>query len=138
MVDRFLSENSSWLVGMGVASVVMFVGSLVLIPIMVVRMRADYFIHPRSDRAALAGSHPALRWMLLGLKNLMGFVLLVLGLAMLVGPGQGILTILVSLSLLNFPGKRRLEMQLLRVPGLLSAINRLRQRAGRDPVVLPE
>ena len=138
MVDRFLSENSDWLVGMGVASAVMFVGSLVLIPVLVVRMRADYFVQPRSGRAALAGFHPAFRWMLLGLKNLLGFVLLVLGLAMLVGPGQGVLTILVSLSLLNFPGKRRLEVRMLRLPGLLAAINRLRQRAGRDPVILPD
>jgi hypothetical protein len=138
MVDRFISENSGWLVGMGVASAVMFVGSLFLIPIMVVRMRADYFMHERSGWSALAGFHPAFRWVLLGLKNLLGVVLLVLGVAMLVGPGQGVLTILLSLSLLNFPGKRRLEIQLLRVPGLLAAINRLRQRAGRGPVMLPD
>lgn len=138
MVDRFISEHSGWLVGLGVASAVMFAGSLVLIPVLVVRMRADYFIHQRSERSALAGFHPAVRWMLLGLKNLLGVVLLVLGLAMLVGPGQGVLTILVSLSLLNFPGKRRLEMQLLRLPGLLAAINRLRQRAGHAPVTLPD
>ena len=138
MVERFLSENSGWLVWMGVASAVMFVGSLVLIPILVVRMRADYFLRGRGGWERSSAAHPVLRGLVLGLKNLLGVVLLVLGVAMLVGPGQGVLTIVVALSLLNFPGKRRLEMQLLRVPGLLAAINRLRRRAGREPVRLPD
>jgi len=139
MVDRFLEENSEWLVGMGVVSAIMFVGSLVLMPMLVVRMRADYFLRGRGGAERAAGSHPVWRWVVLGLKNLLGLVLLVLGVAMLVGPGQGVLTILVSLSLLTFPGKRQLEIQLLRrLPGVLVAINRLRQRAGREPVRLPD
>lgn len=138
MWHRFFSDNGDWLVGMGVASAVMFVASLVLIPILVIRMRADYFVNVHSEASVLAGVSPTVRWLLLGLKNVLGVVVLVLGVMMLVGPGQGVLTILLSLSLLNFPGKRRLEARLLRIPGLLPTINRLRQRAGRDPVVLPE
>jgi len=138
MWERFFAGNAGWLVGLGVTSVVMFVGSLVLIPILVIRMRADYFVADRDERAAFAGRHPVLRWSLLVLKNALGVVLLGLGAAMLVGPGQGVLTILLSISLLNFPGKRRLEIRLLRLPGLLPAINRLRHRAGRGPVRLPD
>jgi len=138
MWERFFDENSEWLVWMGVASAVMFVASLVLIPILVIRMRADYFIRPPGEGAALAGRPPALRWTLLAIKNALGVVLLLLGIVMLLGPGQGVITIFLSLSLLNFPGKRRLEIKLLRLPGLLTAINRLRQRAGHEPVVLPE
>jgi hypothetical protein len=138
MWSRLISEHSGWLVSMGVASAVMFVGSLVLIPILVIRMRADYFVDDHGGRTSMAGAHPILRWAVLVLKNLLGFVLLMLGIAMLVGPGQGVLTILLSFSLLNFTGKRRLEIRLLRLPGLLPAINRVRQRAGRDPVVLPD
>jgi hypothetical protein len=138
MWNHYVTENGDWLVGMGVASAVMFVASLVFIPILVIRMRADYFVNPHIPDASLAGRHPALRWTVLVLKNLCGLVLLVLGISMLVGPGQGVLTILLSFSLLNFPGKRRLEVRLLHLPGLLPAINRLRQRAGRDPVLLPD
>jgi hypothetical protein len=138
MWDHFFADNGGWLLGMGVASAVMFVASLVLIPILVIRMRADYFVNRHSDEAALARFHPAVRWALLILKNLCGVVLLILGVSMLLGPGQGVLTILLSFSLLNFPGKRRLEIRLLRLPGLLSAINRLRSKAGREPVILPD
>jgi hypothetical protein len=116
----------------------MLVASLILLPVLVVRMRADYLISDSRAADSFAGRHPVLRWTLLILKNLLGLILLVLGLAMLVGPGQGVLTVLLSLSLLNFPGKRRLEIRLLRLPGVLSTINRLRHRAGHDPVLLPE
>jgi hypothetical protein len=138
MWERFFSDNAGWLVSMGVASAVMFVGSLLLIPVLVIRMRADYFVERHPEKPAFADAHPVLRWSFLLLKNLLGVVLLVLGIAMLVGPGQGLLTMLLSFSLLNFPGKRRLEIRLLKLPGLLPAINRVRQRAGRDPVLLPE
>lgn len=137
MWKRLFEENGGWLVGMGIASVVMFVASLVLIPVLVIRMRADYFVVERRPVPAINGIHPALRWSLLILKNCLGLLLLALGISMLVGPGQGVITILLALSLLNFPGKRRLEIRLLRLPGLLPAINRLRRRAGRDPVLLP-
>lgn len=138
MWQRLISDNTGWWVGLGMASAVMFVGSLVLIPILVIRMRADYFIDKRGGTTALAQSHPVLRWSVLVVKNVLGLLLLALGVAMLLGPGQGVLTILLSFSLLNFPGKRRLEIRLLRLPGLLSAINRVRHRAGRDPVLLPD
>lgn len=137
-MERFFDENGGWLLGMGVASAVMFVASLVVIPMLVIRMRADYFVDRESHRPALTGLHPALRWTLLIGKNALGVILLILGLSMLIGPGQGVITVLLALSLLNFPGKRRLEIRLLRLPGLLAAINRLRRRAGRDPVLLPD
>jgi len=42
-------------------------------------------------------------------KNLLGVLLFMLGLIMLVTPGQGILTLLFGLMLMNFPGKYRVE-----------------------------
>jgi hypothetical protein len=52
---------------------------------------------------------------------------------MLVLPGQGVLTLCVSLFLLDFPGKRRLERRILGYPPVLHALNRLRTRAGQPP-----
>ena len=59
------------------------------------------------------------------------------GLAMLVLPGQGVITILVGITLLNFPGKRRLELRIVRQRPVLLAINWIRARANRPPLVLP-
>jgi hypothetical protein len=138
MWERFLDDHSGLLMGLGASSAFMFVASLVIIPMLIVRIRPDYFVNPRSGEPAVEGMRPAVRWSLLVLKNVAGGILLLLGIAMLVGPGQGVITILLAFSLLNFPGKRKLEAKLLRIPGLLRTINRLRQRAGREPVVLPE
>jgi hypothetical protein len=52
---------------------------------------------------------------------------------MLFTPGQGILTILAGLLLMNFPGKYRLERWLVQRPGVLSSLNWLRTRRGKAP-----
>jgi hypothetical protein len=70
-------------------------------------------------------------------KNLLGALLVLAGLAMLVLPGQGILTILLGLAFLDLPGKRRAELWLVSRPPVLAAVNRLRLRAGREPLQLP-
>ena len=51
-------------------------------------------------------------------------------------PGQGMLTILIGLMLLDVPGKRRLERRIVGRRRILQAINRLRKRFGRPPLVL--
>lgn len=53
-------------------------------------------------------------------------------------PGQGVLTILTGLIISDFPGKRRLERRLVRVPVVLSAANQIRTRFNRPPLVLDE
>ncbi len=70
-------------------------------------------------------------------KNLLGGVLVVLGLVMLLTPGQGLLTLLIGLMLMNFPGKYRLERWLVTRPGVLRALNWLRARQGHQPLEAP-
>jgi hypothetical protein len=69
-------------------------------------------------------------------KNLLGLVLIVVGIALsLPGvPGQGLLTILIGLMLVDFPGKRSLERRLLARPRVLETLNRIRARLGRPPL----
>ena len=61
---------------------------------------------------------------------------LLAGLAMLVLPGQGLLTMLIGLLLLDFPGKRALERRVVRRPKILAFLNRMRDRRGREPLRL--
>lgn len=126
------------MVWLSVASAVMFVGSLLLIPFLCVRMGDDYFMPHRDKDETLAGRHPVLRWTGLILKNLVGLVLLLAGIAMLVLPGQGLLTMVMGIMMMNLPGKRKLELRLIRLPGVLRVINHLRARAHRPPLELPE
>ena len=127
-----------WLAGWVFSvSVLTFVGSLILIPLLVTRMRADYFVSRRPPEESLFGRHPALRVAFYLVKNLAGLILLLAGIAMLLLPGQGVLTILVGITLLNFPGKRRLELRIVRLRSVLRAINWIRARSKRPPLVLP-
>jgi hypothetical protein len=119
-------------------SALMFVGGIVLMPILVARMRSDYFLRRKPTPGTWGGRHPVIRLSILMVKNGLGVVLLIAGLAMLVLPGQGIITILVGISLLNFPGKRRLELAIVRQGPVLQAINWIRRKARRPALRLPE
>jgi len=118
------------------ASVLTFVGTLILVPWIVVRIPADYFAHGRRLGPRQDDRHPLVRKAVLVGKNLLGCVFILVGAAMLVLPGQGLLTIFVGIMLLNFPGKYRLERWLASRPPVLRSINWLRRRAGRAPMVL--
>jgi len=63
-------------------------------------------------------------------------VLLAAGIAMLVLPGQGILTMLIGISLVDFPGKRQLERKLIGQPAVLNTINKVREKFGRPPLTV--
>jgi hypothetical protein len=115
---------------------VVFVGSLLLVPWLVVRIPKDYFAKPRPPKSPFADEHPQLRWLGLILKNLLGGLLLLSGLAMLVLPGQGLLTLAIGIMLLDFPGKFRLETRIVRFGPVLKSINWLRRRAHAPPLEL--
>ena len=120
---------------LGILSAVLFVGSLIVIPILLVRLPVDYF-DERQPRVWLQGYPAVIRISTFVIKNLVGVVFVVAGIAMLVLPGQGILAILIGLSFVDFPGKRRLERSLLGRPMVLHAINSIRTRFGKPPLVI--
>lgn len=101
---------------------------------LVVRMPADSFVAPRRIDPTPAG-----RLRHLG-RNTLGCMVILLGLLLsLPGvPGQGLLTVLIGLVLVDVPGKRALELRLLRRPRLRAALDRLRRRFGRPPLQLPD
>ena len=131
----WIRENEQLRWGLGVFSIACFVLSLIAIPALIVRLPADYFAHARRTRREPA-QHPALRMTLLVTKNVMGAVLVFAGVAMLILPGQGILTILIGLFLMSFPGKRRLERGIVRQPAVHAAMNWIRKKAGVPPLEL--
>ena len=108
-----------------------------LVPIALARLPEDYLLRendPLRVRFARAG---ALGRLELVARNLAGLALLLLGLLLLVMPGQGLLTILLGLALLDVPGKRALERRLLARPGLRRAVDWMRRRRGQPPLKIP-
>ncbi|MDQ3803954.1 MAG: hypothetical protein M3416_09020 [Acidobacteriota bacterium] len=120
-------------------SVVTFVVSILVVTFVLVRLPANYF-HSSHDREFLTDRHPVLRLVGMFLKNLLGLVLVGFGIVMsLPGvPGQGVLTILLGIMLLDFPGKRALEIKLVSRPTVFHAINHLRARFSRPPLLLDQ
>jgi hypothetical protein len=121
---------------LGALSIVMAVGTLVVLPIIVARLPADYFTR---DQRPTGGRTPAMTLRLLSLvgKNLLGLVLILAGVAMLVLPGQGILMVLIGLMLMDFPGKRALERRLVQQPSVCQAINWIRAKAHQPALQMP-
>lgn len=117
--------------------VVTLVGSLALVSVVLVKLPATYF-HAEHPRDFWTERHKAIRWSGIVVKNFVGLLLVALGVLLsLPGvPGQGVLTILLGLMLLDFPGKRRLEYKLVSRPKVLYAINRLRAKFGKPPLIL--
>ncbi|MHA6965650.1 PGPGW domain-containing protein [Zobellella denitrificans] len=139
-MDRLVQifSNPALIWTLGIVSLVCFIGSLLVIPWLVLRIPADYFSGEYRHRVPWAEQHPVIRWLLLILKNLLGLVLLLMGIAMLVLPGQGLLTILIALVFLNFPGKYRLERRIFMIPSVRQGVDWLRRRAGRPPLIFKD
>ena len=119
-----------WATGL---SVVGLIGAIIGMPWVVVQLPHDYF--NREHRATWRSSEeePVFALILGFLKNMLGALLVLLGLVMLLTPGQGLLTLLVGLMLMNFPGKYQLERWLVARRGVLTALNWLRRRRGHEP-----
>lgn len=133
MVD--LLKAHPWLAaGVGVGS---FLGTLGISAVVVVRIPHDYFVGDEVH-SLLPLRSPWLRWLARIGRNLVGVTLIVLGLLMSVPgiPGQGLLTILLGVMMVDLPRKRRLERWIVGRPSVLRTMNRLRARYGRPPLTL--
>jgi hypothetical protein len=62
---------------------------------------------------------------------LLGFVMALPGI-----PGQGVLTMIIAVTLIDFPGKRELERRLVSRPWVLKHLNNVRRRFHRAPLDL--
>ena len=132
-VQQYVSTDT--LVTLTVLSVVFFVGSLIAIPFILVRLPTDFF-DTRVPRRWMENHHPILR--LLGhlVKNVAGAIFLFAGFLMLFLPGQGILTMLIGVTMLDFPGKRKMEAKMIGQPAVLGTINNMRQQFGKPPLTI--
>lgn len=118
-------------------SVVSFIASIVGCTILLASLPSDYFKTKERIRRI---KNPIFRICLSCLKNIFGGLLVIVGILLSVPgiPGQGVLTILTGLIISDFPGKRRLERRLIRLPAILSAANQIRVRFKRSPLVLDD
>jgi hypothetical protein len=111
--------------------------SFLAIGIVMVKIPENYF-SPGYEQNFMPNSPFLVRWGAVILKNVLGIILILIGIILsLPGvPGQGLLTILLGLIMIDIPGKRPIEARIIQRPAILSAINKLRSRYNKPPLIL--
>ena len=133
----WLSNSNVWWYLTGV-SIVTFLISIILLPVLAARIPVDYFereVRPPSRFAAL---HPVLRIFLVILKNTFAGLLFLAGVAMLILPGNGILAIAIALLMMDLPGKYKIERWMIMRAPVRKCIGWVRQKAGRPQLAIPD
>lgn len=123
--------------GIVLISAVMFFGSIVLAWLFIVKMPTDYLTSDHSALQTLRTKHPIAGAMVKVCKNLFGLLLVICGIIMLFIPGQGVLFIFLGLTLIDFPGRKRLIRRMLTWRNTLNVINRIRRQANQPPLEPP-
>ena len=136
MLSWFQENSAVLLTLLGILSVVTFVGSLVALPLLVARLPADYFVRTQQVTLPWRTARPVRNSILCVLRNLLGFLLVLGGLAMLFLPGQGVLTIAVGLLMMDLPKKRAFQGWVISWKPVQGGINWLRRKAHQPDLIL--
>lgn len=120
-----------WMV---VGSVLFFIVGLVGALATVVLLPDDFFIN--ENRKPFWGTNPIVVLIVFIVRNVVGVAVIIAGVVMLFTPGQGLLTILIGLMLVTIPGKHHLMRSIVGRPAMITAMNKLRARFNRPPLIL--
>jgi len=131
---QWLGDHAALTSVMLVVSIVVLIGSLWICHYILTTVPPDYFQGKHKPFEEWRESKPALWWTLMITKNLVGVLLIVVGLIMFVTPGQGILTLLFGVALVDMPGKHKLMRKIIERKSVLRVINRMRARANQPPL----
>lgn len=130
-----LAEHQYLLWWMGAGSAIVFAISLLTLPWLVAQIPDDYFVPKKRRPTQWKTRQPLIRLIILIGKNCLGYMLLLGGILMLFLPGQGLLTMVTGLLLIDYPGKFRLERKIVNTPAVLKSLNWLRAKAHKPPLI---
>ncbi|MCF8057505.1 MAG: hypothetical protein K9K37_12820 [Desulfocapsa sp.] len=131
-MKTFLATYGPTIKLLGLVSTITFFLSLLIIPWIIARLPEDFFLHIH-DRRIKEDEHPVIFILVLILRYSMGSLLFFAGLFMLFLPGQGILTIVLGLTLLDFPGKQKAVDALLDFRSVQKGLNWIRKKEHKSP-----
>jgi len=110
------------------------IGSLIVVPWILIKIPSDYFFANKRKKCPWGNCPQIIRLILLIIKNIIGVVLILSGIIMLFIPGQGILTIITGIILMDFPFKYKMMRKVIKNPNILRFINKLREKANQEPL----
>ena len=118
-----------------VAAVATFVGSLAAAGVALLFLPTDFFVRHSEPQLTRPQSVGGWAWRI-G-HNIAGVVILIAGIVMIFTPGQGLLSILLGLILIDFPGKHAVVRRILRNGKVVAAANRWRAKFGKPALEHP-
>ena len=132
MIEFFakLTVQFWWVIS---GSTILILSVLVLVPLILINLPVNYFSF-KENKGIINKLPFPFSLILLVLKNGAGFMLVCFGVILLFIPGQGLLTIFAGLMVMNFPGKRNLELYIVGKMPVLNAINWIRSKAGKEKI----
>ena len=130
----FIHSHETLLLWLVIASIIGFIGSLIVIPWILIQIPSDYFSHEKRQKHQWGSYPPIIRLVLLLIKNIIGIIFIISGIIMLFIPGQGIITIIIGIILMDFLGKYKIERWIIYHPAILKYINKLRAKAKQSPI----
>ncbi len=137
MTLNFLTDYRYLFTWLAVISSICFFASLLFIPLIICRLPDNYFLHLHKH-STMENTHPFVYIFLRLLRYLFGAILLAAGLLMLFLPGQGLLTMMLGLSLLDFPGKQKAVDTLFNLNSIQKALNWIRTKGSKNSFHFPK
>lgn len=126
LLESWSDHRAAWIASTTI-SLVVYAAAALAIPFVLASLPADHFTRPPHRR------RPFTRF----LRTIVGLLIVAAGVAMLFLPGPGIVTIVLGLSItggeLSARGMRKIVCR----PRVLAAINAMRVRRGREPLLPP-
>lgn len=113
----------------------------IVLSYIITQMDKRYFIRKKFDADDLTDSlnltlmNKSLTYVVNFIKIIVGIFLFLCGIIMLVLPGQGLITMLIGLSLVPFPGKSTIEQSLLSQKSVKASLNWIRVKANKEPFI---
>jgi hypothetical protein len=127
----------SYLQGLAILSVTTFGLSIALIPWLVSLLPENYFLFAPKKSRAEGKSIRLAALILLLIRNILGLLLLLAGIAMLFLPGQGIITMIIGLVVMSFPFKKQVVQGLSRYPAVRKSLDWIRTKTGKKQFLWP-
>ena len=137
-IVAWLTGYSSILIGLGGLSVLILVFSIAGMGWFIAQIPEDYFIYDKRQAKHWNKYSSQARIAIIIFKNIFGGIMIVVGLFLLVLPGQGLLTMIIGLLLVDYPGKFQLEQKIISIPSIFRSLNWFRAKARKPNLLHPQ
>ncbi len=118
-MSSFSFINLELLKFISILSALLFILSIIFIPYLILRLPNSFFVKELFER-------PSQNFILNFFRYIVGILLIIFGLIMLVTPGQGLISILLGITLIPSTRRNKFIIYLIRLKGVQSSLNFIR------------